>query len=155
MITSVEFLNSGSNASHSQTHISPQKALPLMVNDSSFSFDLTHKSYDRGFCLSVTVVILVWRSWLVVNCVGVHVSCHVCTAGVSFVQPFLGMAVLRYWPQENEKHLFLFSPSFPLSEPACLNLSPLLCYYCFMRLRSLCELQLRSFKGLYRCFCMV
>ena len=47
-----------------------------MVNDSSFTFDLMRRPYNEGFCLSVTVVILVWESGLVVEHVGVHVSCH-------------------------------------------------------------------------------
>lgn len=62
---------------NSHSHIIPRKALPLMVNDSSFSFEFTHKLYDAGFCLSVAVVILVWEAGLVVKCVGVHVSCHI------------------------------------------------------------------------------
>lgn len=59
------------------THVSPQTALPLMVNDSSFSFDLMRKSYDAGFYLSIAVVMMVWENGLAVKCVGVHVSCHV------------------------------------------------------------------------------
>lgn len=55
----------------------PTEALLLMVNDSSFSFDLTRKSYSMGFYLSITVVILVWETELAVKCVGVHVSYHV------------------------------------------------------------------------------
>lgn len=59
-----------------KSHVCPWKALPLMVNDSSFTFDLMRRPYNEGFCLSVTVVILVWESGLVVEHVGVHVSCH-------------------------------------------------------------------------------
>lgn len=45
-----------------QAHIRLEKARPLMVNDSSFSFDFTHKSYGTGFCLSIAVVIFVWEN---------------------------------------------------------------------------------------------
>lgn len=62
---------------NTHSHISPRKALPLMVNDSSFSFEFTHKLYDAGFCVSAEVVIWVWEAGLVVKCVGVHVSCHI------------------------------------------------------------------------------
>lgn len=47
-----------------------------MVNDSSFSFDLTRGPYNEGFCLSVAVVILVWESGPVIERVGGHVLCH-------------------------------------------------------------------------------
>lgn len=136
-----------------------------MVNDSSFSFDLTRKSCDAGFCLWIEVVILVGG-----ECVGSKVCGSPCVMScmsnytarfwVSFVQPFLGIAVLPYWPQENVKHLFLFS-SFCFSESLCFqsNLSPLLCVnYCFMSFLlpfwSSCELYLRSLNVLYRSFCM-
>lgn len=88
-----------------------------MVNDSSFSFDSTLRPSGVGFCLSFTVVIWVWERGLTAKCVGVHVSCHIC-AVVQQDSEFclwnlFWIAVFTvHWPQENVKHLFLFSLLF-------------------------------------------
>lgn len=119
-----------------QRHIHPQKARPLMVNDSSFSFDLTRKSRSISFCLSITVVIMLWENDLGVKCVGVHMSCHVRAviqqdSRVSLfhlLKSFLSIAASSCWPQEHVKHLFLFSSSVFLRKTLLVwsNSSPLL-----------------------------
>lgn len=117
-----------------------------MVNDSSFSFDLT-------FCLSITVVSLVWENVLVV-CVGVYVSGYepLYSKILSFIYAtFSGYSCLTVLTTRQCETSLPFP--FSLSKAWLVEFLSITVYRLLFYVILLCSshLHLRSFKGLCQC----